>query len=120
MPLNRPIKSTVLALTAILFGCSPPKQEDLVGTYSAKDGSSNLVVQLKANGTFARYNNGRKTSSGRWHLNNHPYFDAGIEFDEEDPNSGFSADEYRLTYRAGAICWEVRRDYEYWCKASQR
>jgi hypothetical protein len=101
---------------AVLFmllccGCGP-KSENVVGLYTPESGSGNASVELKPDGSFERQINGRPVGGGKWSLVKHSYFDTGILLD-----AGSDASEYRLTRRHGSPCWEVRRTFEYWCRA---
>ena len=110
-------KQVMVALIAlgVFAGCTMSPQK-LPGRYSPTGPPGDLRVRLNADGSFVRYRDGREITRGRWRLTHH-FLDTGIELDgEAAPGVDASADEYRLTTRNGQPCWEVRRDYEYWCK----
>jgi hypothetical protein len=109
---HRP-KST-LCVFAVLLSCIGCRvnRSDAPGKYMT-DGKA-LAVEVRADGTFANYS-ARQNSSGTWQINEHRFFDQGIELDGGTRQDGF-ADEYHLVQRYGTLCIEVHDDTEYWCK----
>jgi hypothetical protein len=105
------------------FGGCKPKAKDLPGVYEQEGGFADITYRLDSDGTFKKFDGAREAGYGRWHLTDEQYlFDTGVELDQDGEakldgkSAGGSADEYRLTSRNGRICWEVRREFEYWCK----
>jgi hypothetical protein len=87
-------------------------KSDVPGKYMMVDGNA-MAVEVRADGTFANYK-ARQNGSGTWQIDEEQFSD-GVELDGGSGQDGF-ADEYRLTERYGALCIEVHKDEEYWCK----
>ena len=102
-----------LCVLVVLLSCTGCRvnKSDVPGKYMT-DGQT-LAVDVRADGTFARYS-ARQNSGGSWQIDREQFSD-GLELDGGTGQDGF-ADEYRLTKRYGALCIEVHRDEEYWCK----
>jgi hypothetical protein len=104
-----------LIALGVLAGCAVSPQK-VPGRYSQTAPSGHEIMQLNTDGSFIKYRDDREIIRGRWHLTHH-FLDTGIELDTESaPGVDASADEYRLTTRDERPCWEIERDYEYWCK----
>jgi hypothetical protein len=110
----------LLTMTLILVGCAPTPQ-DVVGRYTREKSPDNLSYEIKRDGSFVEHKDGRQIKDGHWHFTKHLFFDTGIELDSDgSADVDSSADEYRLVFRDGRYCWEVERDFDYWCQNGNR
>jgi len=63
------IPMVLLACVCVgVYACVPTRRS-VVGSYTADSGSGAAVIEVKADGTFSRYDGGgQKMASGHWRL----------------------------------------------------